>query len=378
MQFKKIEHIKAGEEITEGFLNAIAERLEMFANLQSGSPYIRLLDSPYGKSIALAMPQRTFGLLSGSSSPYSFTEVRDGRGGTWVSMPNGDSGTSNCYEVNSVPNLGGKVVELHWSSVGDWRFQYVAFAPPTFNWTFNVFGCNSTAIAGATIELRQSGVLIDSCVTGDGTGGTTLGRCTLNVAPGTYDITITATGFTTSTSTASIAATKTTNTTLTSDASHTCSSCCGYSFPNTIHFTDSDGPQTLTLVSTSPNLVYTLNSTTQVPETCNFQGLPGPCTGCASPGTALKSYELTILSAGCTARLRIFTSVTCCDGLNSAHFCNDLTLSTQVGSNITIPITSGNCSPLNLVFSVPTSFNNACSGNSLPTPGGGGTLAFTS
>lgn len=129
----KIQPVKAGDVISEGLLNRIVDQFERFANLKSNSPYIRLWSGPYGKSIALALPQQTWALLSGSSSPYSFTEVRDGPGGTWVSMPNGDSGTSNVYEVNNVPNLGGKIVPIQWTSAGDWRTQYVGFGPPPCN-----------------------------------------------------------------------------------------------------------------------------------------------------------------------------------------------------------------------------------------------------
>ena len=365
---------------TAAYLNRLVAEIKRLGRV-SAQPPLRWSEDASGRRFACDLVPAIWAKLSGSGNPYSYTQQRyNPATNTWSDMAGGRTGTSNCYESTGKAGLAGKVVRLEYvATANDWRFHYVGSGPPTLAWTFNVFGCGSKAIPGATIELRQSGVLIDSCVTGDGTGGTTLGRCTINVPAGTYDITIigpTGAGFVTSTSTASIAAAKTTNTTLASDASHICSTCCGFAFPNTIHFTDSDGPQTLTLTSTTPNLVYTLNSTTQVSEACNVRFSPGPCEGCASPGTILKSYELVIFSSGCTARLRIFTSVTCCDG--TGHFCNDLTNSTQAGNNITIPITSGNCGPLNLVFSVPTSFSNVCSGNSLSMPGGGGTLAFTS
>lgn len=250
-----------------------------------------------------------------------------------------------------------------------------------FAWTFNVFGCGGAALAGATIELRQAGVLIDSCVTGDGTGGTTLGRCILNVPAGTYAITITGptgAGFNTSTSSAAIAATKTTNTTLTSDTSHTCWTCCPFPLTKTIHSTDSDGPITLTFDPTSaPGVpMYILETTGTVATVCGDS--IALCTPCVSPGSAYKKYELTF-NSNCTVRLRIYVNNACCSGQN-VHYGGPATFP-GVGFVQTIPVTLSNCSPLNLVFSVPTRLNATfCSpgDTGLPTPGGGGTLTFTS
>lgn len=374
---------KAGDLITEGLLARIVGRFTRFDNIRSDSPYIRITDGPNGKDLALDLPQPTRALLSGSTSPYSFTEVRDGPGGTWVSMPNGDSGTSNVYEVNGKSGLAGKVVPITWTSAGDWRFQWVGYAPPTFAWTFNVFGCAGTGLAGATIELYQSGVLIDSCTTGDGTGGTTLGRCILNVPAGTYDIVITGpagAGFATNTSSASISATKTTNTTLTADtgAGFACWSCCNVPLPPALHSTDSDGPITLTLSFVLGNPVYSLASTTTVAETCVNAGI-GVCVGCVSPSTAAKVYSIAFL-ANCTARLAIHYDLVQC-GTGFGAF-NKFTPGS--GASFTsfpvVPVTT--CDPINLVFTVPTTL--AGTGNpgigvpDLPMPGGGGMLAFTS
>lgn len=370
----RIQPVKAGDVITEGLLNRIVDQFERFANLSTNSPYIRLWDGPYGKSIALALPAQTWALLSGSSSPYSFTEVRDGPGGTWVSMTNGDSGTSNVYEVNSKSGLAGKVVPITWTSAGDWRFQYIAYAPPTFAWTFNVFGCAGTGIAGALIELKQSGVLIDSCTTGDGTGGTTLGRCILNVPGGTYDIVITGpsgAGFAVNTSSASIAATKTTNTTLAADTGYACWSCCNAPIPSALHSTDSDGPITLPLgfhpITGIP--VYTLATTTAVATSCDNGPVGVGCVNCVTPSVTTKNYSIALL-ANCTAQLGVSWEVGACSFVD--HY-----KTTRTGNNTNtftpIPVTSGNCNPMNLVFTLPTTIP----GTTLGVPGGGGVMAFT-
>lgn len=381
-----IKPVKAGDPITEGLLNRIVDRIERFANLRSNSPYILLDSGPHGKLIELDLPVQTWALLSGSSSPYSFTEVRDGPGGTWVSMPNGDSGASNVYEINGKSGLAGKVVPITWTAAGDWRFQWVGFAPPTFAWTFNVTGCATTGIAGAVIELRQGGVLIDSCTTGDGTGGTTLGRCILHVPAGSYDITVTGpsgAGFVTNTSTASISATKATGVALAADtgSGFACWSCCNYPIPGALHSTDVDGPITLTLSIVGGIPRYTLVSTTAAAETWEAGPSPFTCINKVSPSTIRKSYTLA-LSSGCTAQLSIDSDTVQCSSSVVPGACQfappgQSPASWTVG---TIAVNSGNCHPMNLVFSVATTVPGSAScgpSGPLPMPGGGGTMAFT-
>lgn len=163
----KIDPVRSGDEITQGLLDRIVDQLERFHNLRSGSPYILVSDGPNGKLLDLDLPAPTWALLSGSTSPYSFTEVRDGPAGTWVSMANGDSGTSNVYEANGKSGLAGKVVPITWTSAGDWRFQWVGYG---FNcgWRFVTTGCLGDPLEGCLVEIRQSGVLIDSCTTAAG------------------------------------------------------------------------------------------------------------------------------------------------------------------------------------------------------------------
>lgn len=183
MRETKIPYLKAGEVITEGWLNAIVDRIERFRNLSTSSPYIRLWDGPYGKSIALALPQQTWARLSGSSSPYSFVEVRDGPGGTWVDMPNGDSGTANCYEVNGKANLDGKVVMLRWTAAGDWRFQWIGYGCNGNNIRWRFVGCNSCRVAGVNVDIERDGIAVFSGTTNS------VGELDYpNPAPGTYDI----------------------------------------------------------------------------------------------------------------------------------------------------------------------------------------------
>lgn len=186
----KIDPVKAGDEITQGLLDRIVDQLERFHNLRSGSPCIVVTDGPSGKLLDLDLPVPTWALLSGSSSPYSFTEVRDGPGGTWVSMANGDSGTSNVYEVNGKSGLAGKVVPITWTSAGDWRFAWIGVGPPPNpcighgnRINFQLTGCGTCMVSGANVDFVLSGVTVHSAVTN------TSGQASYSEpAPGTYTV----------------------------------------------------------------------------------------------------------------------------------------------------------------------------------------------
>src|SRR4051812_777153 len=88
--------VKPGDPITADDFNAIAERIERFANLSvaDGGP-LRLWSGPTGKSLAMAIPQRTIARLSGNASPYSWIEVADAEIGAYIDRSNANSGASN-------------------------------------------------------------------------------------------------------------------------------------------------------------------------------------------------------------------------------------------------------------------------------------------
>jgi hypothetical protein len=176
--------------------------------------------------------------LSGAASPYSWAEVYGQVAGstfTWVTMPSGRSGTANAYEQNSIAGLDGKVVKLVATEFANvWRF---GFSRRTIlcNWTFTVRGgCNSELLAGATVNLRQSGVLI-------ATGTTDIsGVAIIDVPAGTYDVEVIDTaGYGYSTYTASVAHTcsQSTTITLSVDVDHFCETGCGncLSPPNVVN-----------------------------------------------------------------------------------------------------------------------------------------------
>jgi hypothetical protein len=101
-------------------------------------------------------------ILSGSSSPYSWTEKYGTAAGGWSTRVR--TGTTNAYEVNSVANLGGKLERLHPDGFGGYRFQHVGSgtAPPV--------GCTVTVhlqdratgagLAGGAVTIRRLGVVV--------------------------------------------------------------------------------------------------------------------------------------------------------------------------------------------------------------------------
>lgn len=156
--------VQPGDPLTADAFNAIAEQLERFANLSvaDGGP-LRLWSGPTGKALALAIPRDTLARLSGSSSPYSWTEVSDASGGTYTEQSNANSGTSNAYEVNGVSGLDGQLAWLTWSAARDWRFQWVGHgaSPPCEGGricvTVDSDGCSpSMPVFGAAVTVTDT------------------------------------------------------------------------------------------------------------------------------------------------------------------------------------------------------------------------------
>src|SRR6478735_5477865 len=96
-----MKRVKPGDPITADDFNAIAERLERFANLSVAGGRLQLWDGPDGKHIALHVPTETLALLSGPASPYSFQELDEDASGAFAVRAVGDSCTDCVYEVNS-------------------------------------------------------------------------------------------------------------------------------------------------------------------------------------------------------------------------------------------------------------------------------------
>jgi len=191
MSLSRIPRVEVGDPITADLFNALASRLERFANLSVSGRSLRHWSSPTGQSLARACPQLTWARLSGDTSPYSFVEVREGPGGDWEELPHGDSGTLLVHEVNGKDGLDGSVVPIRWTSAGDWRFQWVGYGPPPpcetgrlcLSITNN--GCSpSGAVHGAVVTwTNANGDVVGICTT----SGASPSACCIDLpAPGTY------------------------------------------------------------------------------------------------------------------------------------------------------------------------------------------------
>ena len=148
-----------------------------------------------GDTIGLSRPEGFYATLSGASSPYSFTEKYGTTGGAWATRVR--TGTTNAYEVNGLAGLSGKTVFLRPGYPGEYLFQSSSVAAScTGTVTVNV-KCNSTNVASATVTISQGGT---TYATGSTNGSGNFSTTALP-ASGTYDISVTKSGFATYTST---------------------------------------------------------------------------------------------------------------------------------------------------------------------------------
>ena len=352
-------------------LNVAAREMARLGNVSAAAP-LNWEESDAGRRLAIDLPPSIWAKLSGSGNPYSFVQQSyDPIANTWSDMAGGRTGTSNTYESTGKSGLAGKVVRIEYvATANDWRFHYVGSKPPTLAWKFRINGCSSptsTGVAGAVIELRQSGTLIASCTTADGTGGTTLGECTMTVPAGSYDITITGPtgkGFATQTFTAS--ATTLTTRTLTADASHVCvGSLCNFPIPKTLFTTDTLGTHTLTWNGT----IWEGTATT----TANVFA-----DNCVTTGTMTVTYQL----GSSLGALTVFWHAKCCKpGASFINFyADDSATFVQFANSTGGSRTALSCNPISLTFNVGTTgFGTSCPGVGVgfSTPGGGGSLTVT-
>ena len=148
-----------------------------------------------GDRITLARPEGFWATLSGASSPYSFTEKYGATGGVWTTRVR--TGTTNAYEVNGKAGLSGKTVFLRPGYPGEYLFQSSSVASScTGTVTVNV-KCGGTNVASATVTISQGGT---TYATGTTNGSGNFSTTALP-ASGTYDISVSKTGFVTYTGT---------------------------------------------------------------------------------------------------------------------------------------------------------------------------------
>src|SRR4051812_8974795 len=100
--------------------NAVAGAIERSRLTVGGG--LEMAHGPTGRFLSLPGDPCLYATLSGSSSPYSWTQALPRSGGTTVA--GSKAGTSNAYEVNSTASLGSKIVKICPGYPGDWRFYY--------------------------------------------------------------------------------------------------------------------------------------------------------------------------------------------------------------------------------------------------------------
>lgn len=144
-------------------LNEAAAELKRLGSVSVAAP-LRWTEEDKGRIFACDLPPVILAKLSGSGNPYAFVEQKyDKATNTFSDRPAGRTGTT-AYESTGKAGLGGKVVLLGYEGVSnDWRFHYVG-SRPACGWRIVTLGCNNSPLPGATVEIRQNGELIDSCI----------------------------------------------------------------------------------------------------------------------------------------------------------------------------------------------------------------------
>lgn len=163
-------------------------------NIQLGEG---LAGGPTADGIYLALDQGEQGFyarLSGSTSPYSFSEVEAAAAGAWSSPPSPRTGTANAYEFNAMAGLGGLVAWIRPDPFGAWRFYHVKRGTGTITVNVDARNCAGTLFGSTVnvptvqIKLHASGTVVGS--------GTLYTNITVTGSPGSgYDVVVTAPGY---------------------------------------------------------------------------------------------------------------------------------------------------------------------------------------
>lgn len=246
--------------------------------------------------------------------------------------------------------------------------------------TLSVVGCNTTGIAGKVVTLKQGGVTIATCTSADGTGGTTLGQCTISLADGTYDVSVPAgDGFAafSGTITHSCPTGGTSTIGLLPDASNVCVPHCVYPVPRVIHMTNGMGSHAFTYTGiTAGSHRWSAGADLAIPGTAYMNNPTPPPSGCVAGSAALytRGISFVIASANFTAGWRYgegWGSILCgaCDGRYASG--------ANAGGTPTTSIVSATCVPFAMSWNVGTTSTESTVCERTANPAGGGTYSFT-
>lgn len=196
----KIPRVEPGKPILTRSINGIVNAANRLRMLQVAPP-LAMNDGPQGPVIRNDQYEGFWARLTGNSgNAYSYQEVV-WQGGTTVDVTGGRTGTTStrpAYEANGVATLAaGWVDYLRPGAPGEYVFQSVKYGSScTGTVTVNV-KCNSTNVSTATVTISQGGTTYATGST-NGSGNFTT---TALPAAGTYDVSVSKTGFATYTGT---------------------------------------------------------------------------------------------------------------------------------------------------------------------------------
>lgn len=249
---------------------------------------------------------------------------------------------------------------------------------PQYLVTFGALACAATPMAGARIEASQGGVSVGSCVTGDGTNGTTLGFCDIAATNlGTYDLSITPpvgvlfvpTNFTVLSSGAARQ--------LNAAPTYVCGCLCPSPFPQTMTFSDGLGTHTLTNLG-GGGLGWAGTGVASGVQTYIGTGGLVSCTLDVVKDVTI-TYSLQLVSSICRWYFTMSWLMTnCFNGTDNEHH-----YSPGPGTVFTLPaaiydMTVSSCNTGMLTFNLPTVSTPGVPGPGgligMPVPGGGGTI----
>lgn len=155
---------------------------------------LRVADTPPAQILDVVGKGEPFwAVLSGATSPYSWTKVVLDAAGAWQTTAR--TGSTNAYEVNARTGLNGKYARLYPDRINGYRF-YAKQCCSTCGGTLTVnVKCSSTNLSGASVTITQGATSFSGTTNGSGNATFTPG------ASGTWDITVTLTNYATYTST---------------------------------------------------------------------------------------------------------------------------------------------------------------------------------
>lgn len=167
MAKNKKKRFKAGEQPEASTLNWISDQLERIQNIRGEG--IELLTTDGSISLREAGGGCIYASLdSGGNGGHSWHEVTPGTAGTFVTTPQGMSGTTSdkpAFELNNKTVASGKVVKICPGYDSEWLFEYIASGCSA-----NITASASCigAITGVTFELLDSaGTTVLATLTGN-------------------------------------------------------------------------------------------------------------------------------------------------------------------------------------------------------------------